>query len=192
MEGHDRPGHPNWTFHSMNNLAYSYHYAIDNIIYKSCLDDIVFVADSDVFLMEEIDLVAFMKNKDIGGINQLRGDFDYLWPAFLMLNMPKIRKFEPRICFDSCNAGAGAMTDFGGATHSFIHDNNITPHYLSCDWGGEYRGHTLINMETFMGGKFLHLRGGSLWDGKADVFEKKLKILNNIILDDGGYSIEEE
>ena len=29
--------------------------------------------------------------------------------------------------------------------------------------------------------KFLHFRGGTLWDGKVDVYERKLKLLQNIL-----------
>ena len=36
-------------------------------------------------------------------------------------------------------------------------------------------------METFMDGKFLHFRGGTIWDGKVDVFKEKIGILNNIL-----------
>ena len=36
-------------------------------------------------------------------------------------------------------------------------------------------------METFMEGNFLHFRGGTLWDGKHDVFKQKIQILNDIL-----------
>ena len=40
-------------------------FALDNIVYTSCLNDIVFLIYSDIFLMEKINLFNFMKGKEI-------------------------------------------------------------------------------------------------------------------------------
>ena len=77
----------------------------------------------------------------------------------------------------------------GGSSLQHVHDTadgaKITG-ILEVDdvkpsWGGSYNGIELENMETFMDGKFFHFRGGTLWDGKTDVYERKLSILNTIL-----------
>ena len=155
-------------------------FALDNIVYTSCLDDIVFLIDSDIFLMEKLDLIEFMKGKEIASFMQSREDVDYLWPGFTLLNMPEIKKYESDIKFFPGWFG-GQMCDTGGESHNFLMENNIQPHPINCKFEGEYKGETLVNMETFMDEKFLHFRGGTIWDGKVDVFKQKIEILNNIL-----------
>lgn len=155
-------------------------YALDNFVYTSCLDDIVFLVDSDCFLMEKFDLVEYMKDKTICSYMQSRQDVQYLWPGFTLLNMPKIRESKSRIGFFPGSFG-GQLCDTGGQSYEFLQENNITPESIDCVFEGEYRGQKLINMETFMGGKFLHFRGGTIWDGKVNIFNQKVEILNNIL-----------
>ena len=64
----------------------------------------------------------------------------------------------------------------------------VVPRRLSIDditvqqtYNGYYKGYEVENMESLMDEKFLHFRGGTLWDGKVDVYERKLKHLNNIL-----------
>lgn len=156
-------------------------FALDNIIFKTCSDDIVFLVDSDCFLMEKFDFVDFMKDKDICSLMQSRGDVNYLWPGFTLLNMPKIRDLEPKIRFFPGSFG-GELCDTGGESYNFLTANNIQPHPVDCVFGGEYKGVELLNMETIMDGKFLHFRGGTIWDGKVNVFNEKIAILNQILI----------
>lgn len=155
-------------------------YALDNIIYRSCTDDVVFLVDSDCFLMEKFDMVEYMRDKVISSYMQSRGDVNYLWPGFTILNMSKIKEMEDRVRFFPGSFG-GQLCDTGGESYNFLTKNNIIPEPVDCVFEGEYRGQNLINMETFMDGKFLHFRGGTLWDGKVDVFNQKVEILNNIL-----------
>tara|TARA_B100000902_G_scaffold381746_1_gene418621 strand:+ start:868 stop:1587 length:720 start_codon:yes stop_codon:yes gene_type:complete len=155
-------------------------FALDNIVYTSCLDDIVFLIDSDIFLMEKINLLEFMKDKEIASFMQSRGDVDYLWPGFTLLNMPLLKMYESEIKFFPGSFG-GQMCDTGGQSHNFLMENNIKPYSVDCKFEGEYKNENLVNMETFMHGKFLHFRGGTIWDGKVDVFRQKIEILNNIL-----------
>lgn len=160
--------------------ANTLNYALENIIYKSCLDDIVFLVDSDCFLMESIDLVEYMNNKTISSFMQSRGDVEYLWPGFTLLNMTRIKESKIKIGFFPGSFG-GQLCDTGGQSYEFLQENSITPESIDCVFEGQYRGQKLINMETFMGGKFLHFRGGTIWDGKVNVFNQKVEILNNIL-----------
>ena len=99
-------------------------FALDNIVYVSCLNDIVFLIDSDIFLMEKLDLVEFMKGKEIASFKQSRGEVDYLWPGFTLLNMPQIKKYDSEIKFFPGCFG-GEMCDTGGESHNFLLQNNI-------------------------------------------------------------------
>ena len=155
-------------------------YALDNIIYRSCMDDVVFLVDSDCFLMEKFDMVNYMEDKVISSYMQSREDVNYLWPGFTLLNMPKLKEMSGRPRFFPGSFG-GQLCDTGGESYNFLNENNITPESIDCVFEGDYRGQTLINMETFMNGKFLHFRGGTLWDGKVNVFNQKVEILNNIL-----------
>ena len=49
--------------------------------------------------MEKLDLIEFMKGKEIASFMQSREDVDYLWPGFTLLNMPEIKKYESDIKF---------------------------------------------------------------------------------------------
>lgn len=171
---------------NVKNLAPSYahansiQYALDNIVYKTCLDNIVFFIDSDCFLMEKINLVEYMEDKQISSFIQSRQGVDYLWPGFTLLNMSKIKNSRNKIKFFPGVFG-GQLCDAGGESHIFLKENNITPCAIDGVFEGIYRGQQLLNMETFMDGKFIHFRGGSFWEGKLDVFNKKIEILNNIL-----------
>jgi hypothetical protein len=94
--------------------------------------------------------------------------------------MPKLKEMSGRPRFFPGSFG-GQLCDTGGESYNFLNENNITPESIDCVFEGDYRGQTLINMETFMNGKFLHFRGGTLWDGKVNVFNQKVEILNNIL-----------
>jgi hypothetical protein len=155
-------------------------YVLDNIIYESCLNDIVFLIDSDCFLMKKINLVEYMKDKVISSFMQSRENVHYLWPGFTLLNMLKLKESKSKIRFFPGSFG-GQLCDTGGESHNFLVENNIIPDSIDCKFEGEYMGQNLINMETFMEENFLHFRGGSLWDGKVDVFNQKVEILNNIL-----------
>jgi hypothetical protein len=144
------------------------------------MDDVVFLVDSDCFLMEKFDMVNYMEDKVISSYMQSREDVNYLWPGFTLLNMPKLKEMSGRPRFFPGSFG-GQLCDTGGESYNFLNENNITPESIDCVFEGDYRGQTLINMETFMNGKFLHFRGGTLWDGKVNVFNQKVEILNNIL-----------
>jgi glycosyltransferase involved in cell wall biosynthesis len=160
--------------------ANSIQYALDTIVYDSCLDDIVFFIDSDCFLMEKVNLVEFMQDKKICSFMQSREDVEYLWPGFTLLNMSELKNSTERIKFFPGVFG-GQLCDAGGESHLFLKQNNITSDNINCVFEGVYKGEQLLNMETFMDGKFLHFRGGSLWDGKLDIFNRKVEILNSIL-----------
>lgn len=163
----------------MQSCAQAVQWTYDNLI-KDCKDDIVLFLDSDMFLFQEFNPIEYMSDKVITGCLQSRGKVNYLWNGILLFNMQEILKMDGDLDF-SCGTVEGEFCDVGGRTYYFIRDNNIQVDDLRPKFEGEYNGIQLENMETFMDGKFFHFRGGALWDGKVDVFERKLKILQEIL-----------
>lgn len=163
----------------MIGCAYAVQWTYDNLI-KKCENDIVLFLDSDMFLLKKFNLVDYMKDKIITGCIQKRGKIDYIWNGIIMFNMPKVLSMKGDLNF-SCGSVEGEFTDVGGHTHYFIKENNLTIDDIQPTYGGFYNKVKLENMETFMDGTFFHFRGGTLWDKKEDVYERKLSILNSIL-----------
>ena len=165
--------------HPMMGCAYAVQWTYDNLI-KKCEDDIVLFLDSDMFLLRNFDPVSYMEDKTITACMQDRGDVWYMWNGIIIFNMPKVLSLKGDLDFN-CGNVEGEFTDVGGHTYYFIKENNLEVDDVKPSWGGSYNDIELENMETFMDGKFFHFRGGTLWDGKEDVYERKLSILNNIL-----------
>lgn len=163
----------------MRSCAQAVQWTYDNLIEK-CSDDVVLFLDSDMFLFQEFNPIDYMKDKTISGCLQTRGDVNYLWNGIIFLNMPHILNMKGRLNFD-CGTVENQFCDVGGFTYYFIKDNSIDVADLRPKFEGEYNGIQLENMETFMDEKFFHFRGGALWDGKVDVFERKIQILQNVL-----------
>jgi hypothetical protein len=163
----------------MRSCAQAVQWTYDNLIEK-CSEDIVLFLDSDMFLFQKFNPVDYMKDKIITGCLQTRGSVDYLWNGILIFNMPKILKQTGRLDF-GCGMVENDFCDVGGKTYFFLKENDIKVDDLRPKFEGEYNGIQLENMETFMDGKFFHFRGGALWDGKVDVFHRKINILNQIL-----------
>jgi hypothetical protein len=163
----------------MLSCAQAVQWTYDNFMHKS-EDDIVLFLDSDMFLFQKFNPIEYMQDKIITGCLQTRGSIDYLWNGILMFNMPKIHQQNGKLDF-GCGSVEGEFCDVGGRTYYFLKENDIQVDDLRPKFEGQYNGIDLENMETFMDGKFFHFRGGALWDGKVDVFERKIKILQEVL-----------
>lgn len=161
--------------------AFAVQWTYDNLI-KKCADDIVLFLDSDMFLMEKFNIVDYMTDKIILGCYQKRNHVEYLWNGILLFNMPKVLSLRGNLNF-SCGMIDGELCDVGGGTYYFLKENDINIQDISIQqtYNGFYKNHEVENMESLMDEKFLHFRGGTLWDKKKDVYERKLEILNNIL-----------
>jgi hypothetical protein len=152
----------------------------ENYIKTECSDDLVLFLDSDLFLIDKFDPYEFMKDSTIAALMQNRGHVNYIWNGIMFFNMEKILKLKGDLDFNLGNI-EGHACDSGGHTYYFIKENKIEVKDVQQVYNGFCKGYELENMETFIEGKFLHFRGGTLWDGKVDVYERKLKILQNIL-----------
>jgi len=165
----------------MMGCAFATQWTYDNLIRK-CSNDIVLFLDSDMFLLEKFNIVDYMKDKTLLGCYQRRGHVEYLWNGILIFNMPKVLSLKGNLDF-SAGIIDGEFCDVGGGTYYFLKENNISIADISIDqtYNGYYKTFEVENMEGLMEEKFLHFRGGALWDGKVDVYERKLQILNHIL-----------
>jgi hypothetical protein len=163
----------------MMGCAFAVQWTYQNLI-KQYNEDIILFVDSDMFLFQKFNPIEYMQDKIITGCIQIRGKIEYIWNGIFILNMPKIASLNGDLNFN-CGFVEGELTDVGGHTYYFLKENELIIDDIQPSYGGFYNDIELENMETFMGGKFLHFRGGTLWDGKVDVYERKLKYLNNIL-----------
>jgi hypothetical protein len=162
----------------MYSCAEATQYAYDNFISKS--EDIAIFLDSDMFLFKPFDPVEYMKDKEISACIQIRGHVEYLWNGIIIFNMPKVRSLKGALDF-SAGMVDGEFCDVGGSTYYFIQENELKIDDLKPTFEGLYNGIQMENMETFMNETFLHFRGGTLWDQKVDVYQRKMIILDNIL-----------
>lgn len=163
----------------MMGCSYAVTWTYENFISK-CSDDIVLFLDSDMFLLKKFNPIKYMKDKVLSGSIHIREHVNYIWNGIVMFNMPKVLSLKGNLDF-SCGYVDGVLTDVGGHTYHFIKENQLEVDDIQPTYGGSYNGIELENMETFIDGTFFHFRGGTLWDRKADVYERKLLILNQIL-----------
>jgi hypothetical protein len=165
----------------------------DNIIKKNHKNDIVFFCDSDLFLIEEFDIVDYMSDAIIAGLPQKRGKVTYMWNGIMFFNMPKINDLN--IDF-SDGIVDGELTDVGGHTYYYFKKNNIEmkktdkefPVYPTHFGDIEIQNDQVTkgyNFELHLDSKFLHYRAAtnwhSNWRDSQDPLIKKTKVFNQII-----------
>ena len=99
-------------------VQYGFNYIIEN--YK---DAYLCLIDSDMFFIDYFNINKYMKNYDIYGITQSRGQVIYLWNALFMCDLNKCKKLE------EFNWECGTV---------FVLDknNNKTDICFGCDVGG--------------------------------------------------------
>ncbi len=160
----------------------------NNIIRKNHNEDVVFFLDSDLFLIDEFNIVEYMEDAIIAGLPQVRGHVTYMWNGIMFFNMPKIE--DKNIDF-SDGIVEGHMTDVGGMTYWYFKKTGIKmketdvqypTHYNDIDLQKDAGGY---NMELHLDGKFLHYRAAtnwhSNWRGLDDPLVGKTKVFKQII-----------
>jgi hypothetical protein len=162
----------------------------DNIIKKEYNSDIVLFCDSDMFLVDEFDVLEYMSDCVIVGLPQYRGHVKYMWNGIMIFNMPEIKNLD--IDF-SDGVVEGQMTDVGGHTYFYFTQNDVTMKETDVHYPTHFNDIELQNQEVTKGfnfelhldGKFLHYRAAtnwhSNWRGSEDPLEIKTKIFNQIM-----------
>lgn len=162
----------------------------DTIIKENHKNDVVFFCDSDLFLIDEFDVVEYMSDVIIAGLPQYRGSVTYMWNGIMFFNMPMMEDLNINF---SDGVVEGELTDVGGHTYYYFKKNNIQmketdvqypTHYYDIELQNEEvtRGY---NFELHLDGKFLHYRAATNWHtnwrGSQDPLTYKTKIFNQIM-----------
>lgn len=158
----------------------------DTLIKENHKNDIVFFCDSDLFLIDDFDIVDYMNDAIIAGLPQYRGNITYMWNGIMFFNMPKMEDLDIDFSDGVVN---GELTDVGGNTYYYFKKNNFwmketdvqyPTHFHDIDLQKDAGGY---NMELHLDGKFLHYRAATNWHtnwrgtddplvGKTEVFKK--------------------
>lgn len=107
-------------------VQYGMNYIINN--YKECY---LFLIDSDMFLIDYLNINNFIKNKDIIGISQGRENLVYLWNGIFMADLNKINlkdfNWEAGALKELDNnfnkIGKDISVDVGGHNYYFLKKN---------------------------------------------------------------------
>lgn len=162
----------------------------NTLIKENHKNDIVFFCDSDLFLIDEFDIIEYMSDAIIAGLPQYRGSVTYMWNGIMFFNMPMMEDLDINF---SDGVIENEMTDVGGHTYYYFKKNNIQmketdvqypTHYYDIELQNEEvtRGY---NFELHLDGKFLHYRAATNWHtnwrGSQDPLTYKTKIFNQIM-----------
>lgn len=169
-------------------------WTFDEIIKKECSSDIVFWTDSDMFLIDNFDILNYMSDCVISGLPQIRKHIKYMWNGLMFFNMPKLLKLDPNIRFN-VDFIDGEHLDTGGETYRYFKKNNLEMKETDVQYPSEYNNIELQNQEITKGynfelhlnGKFLHYRAATNWHtnwrSSTDPLSNKTKIFNTIVQD---------
>ena len=162
----------------------------DTLIKENHKNDIVFFCDSDLFLIDEFDIVNYMNGAIIAGLPQYRGSVTYMWNGIMFFNVSMMEDLNINF---SDGVIEDELTDVGGHTYYYFKKNNIQmketdvqypTHYYDIELQNEEvtRGY---NFELHLDGKFLHYRAATNWHtnwrGSEDPLTYKTKIFNQIM-----------
>ena len=77
---------------------------------------------SDLFLIDDFDIVDYMNDAIIAGLPQYRGHITYMWNGIMFFNMPKMEDLDIDFSDGVVN---GELTDVGGNTYYYFKKNNF-------------------------------------------------------------------
>ena len=162
----------------------------DTLIKENHKNDIVFFCDSDLFLIDEFDIVEYMNDAIIAGLPQYRGSVTYMWNGIMFFNMSMMEDLNINF---SDGVIENELTDVGGHTYYYFKKNNIQMKEMDVQYPTHYYDIELQNEEVTRGynfelhldGKFLHYRAATNWHtnwrGSEDPLTYKTKIFNQIM-----------
>lgn len=109
-------------------------YSLDTLGFNH--DDVVFLIDSDMFLIRPLSISTFMQDCDIaaifrGGVNEHGVGVMFCWPAVTLLNMKRLP--EKNTLNFNCGLLDGCIVDSGGYTNNYLkaHPQLILKHFSS-------------------------------------------------------------
>ena len=166
------------------NAGDSHGFALDKTleVYARHNNDLVFLVDFDLFPIEKISIKEeLLKDNQIFGIAQSKKTVSYLWPGFLIFDVPKMPQFETI----SLKGGSveGCNVDTGGKLHNYTkqHPEIKVRQIRSGYWTEDHPilqriEHKYIDeyQSWIIEDKFFHYGRGSNWDRYSkDFIDKK-------------------
>ena len=134
-----------------------------------------------MFLIDEFNLIDYMKNYAVSGHLQQRGDVKYVWPGLTMLDISKVKDIQ--FNFLPCFA-EGQMLDTGGGTYTLLKEVEFKPSGIEYPESfGSIELSTIddgYGFELHLDQTFLHFRNACSWHNNYRVFEnsRKNEVLN--------------
>lgn len=118
--------------YQINNTAGSRHCDSIQFIFNYFLNNItncsyLFNIDSDMFLINKLNISDYIKGNDIGFVKQSNGGVTYIWPNIFIFDLKNTKNLN-EICWDGCKIyKTNAIddneynpTDTGGETHEYL------------------------------------------------------------------------
>lgn len=162
----------------------SIQWAYDNLISE---DDVIFLLDHDMFLIEELNIVDYLKDYDIVGCKQNRKNINYIWPGLMIFKYKSIKDII--FNFHPCSV-SGQFLDTGGGTYKILESKNIRFKDSQVCYPDSYNDINLLDesvhqgypFELHLDNKFLHSRNACSWHNGMNISDaSKLKTLNTIL-----------
>lgn len=172
-----------------------FQYSLNNLGFDH--DGLVMIIDSDMFLVDDLNVAEYMQDYDISALDQSRGPVHYLWSGLVFLNMQTLPN-KKQLSFN-CTTVEGHACDVGAETYYYIRNNPEARVKLI---QGQAYVNDLINedvsnlhpfmklmiendvpdSEFFMNYKIFHYRSGSNWNYKsAEYHLHKTQVLQDLV-----------
>ena len=170
-------------------------WTFDGIIRARHDSDNVLFLDSDMFLVRDFDIDAYIDGYTIAGLLQQRGPIVYLWNGIMFFDMRAITAIGEPLDF-SPGRVLGHPCDVGGQLYHYIHRADVrlreTDPGMEPAYPTEFRGVDLSGaakdgyaFELHCDGHFLHYRAAtnwfSNWRGTSDPLPRKAAIFERIV-----------
>jgi hypothetical protein len=170
-------------------------YSLDRIGFDH--DGLVMIIDSDMFLVNDLNVAEHMQGCDISGLPQSRGHVEYIWNGIVFFNMQTMPA-KKEISFNS-GMIEGQSCDVGGETYYYFRNHPevrlefIKNHMYVASHMHEEKSkfHPFVqlmmeenvpNCEFFMNYTLFHYRGGGNWDYKSNEYHQhKTAVLHQLI-----------
>lgn len=173
-------------FNAGQACSYPLCYAWRNYIATS--EGISCIIDSDMFLVDTLDIRTIMEQYDLVYMPQSRGNgVEYMWNGLVFMNLNKMP--EPAALDWGCGHVKGEPCDVGGHTFHYLNKHKdslkikeFQLHYIgedtNCNFSPANYEYLGLNDVKYI----LHARGGSNWDLKSkDYWNKKTYWLKTIV-----------
>jgi hypothetical protein len=149
--------------------------------YLSKTEDKICIIDSDMFLIQDVNMEEMLDSYDLIYMEQSRGpagEIQYMWNGLVFMNLMNMPDKSSLNWW--CGKCEGHPVDVGGRTHYYLKDHRdevkiktLVQHYVGddpqCDFRpANYEYYGLDGAKTV-----LHYRGGSDWNNAGKIYHEK-------------------